>query len=223
MTPTARGGMARRHGGWTRGLRRTAVALAAPPLAAALAYGMARESAHGSLGHWGFFLGGLVLPLVLLGGHAALAARRGARLISLSALPAGLGALCALASVGQSALEERGVEISCVVLKVTEHTETESSMDADGHWTTRSSTSYDHHLDCPAGGPEHLDSPARLGKEGEPLAVLYDPQGKVSPGAAGHLHGWGLRTTAAVAVAAAVLLGLAGGIREAYEQRGRTP
>ncbi|MEU8464018.1 hypothetical protein [Streptomyces sp. NPDC029003] len=223
MTPIARGGMARRHGGWARGLRRTAVALAAPPLAAALAFGAARESAYGSLGDWGFFLGGLLLPLVLLGWHAALAARRGARLVSLSALPAGLGALCAFVSVGQSALEERGVDISCVVLKVTEHTETESTRDADGHWTSRSSTSYDHRLDCPAGGPEHLNTPARLAKEGESLTVLYDPRGKVSPRAAGDVHGWGLRATAAVAVAAAVLLGLAGGIREAYEKRGLRP
>ncbi|MFD7258791.1 hypothetical protein [Streptomyces sp. NPDC059874] len=215
--------MASWHGGWARGLWRTAVALAAPPLAAALAFGVAWESAYGSVGTWGFFLGGLLLPLVLLGWHAALASRRGASLIALSALPAGLGAILALASVGHSTLEDRGVEISCIVLKVTEHTETESSMDADGHWTSTTRTSYDHRLDCPAGGPKHLDMPSRLAKEGESLAVVHDPQGKVSPRAAGDVHGWGLRTAAEVAVGAAVLLGLAGGIREAYEKRRRRP
>ncbi|MEW5529840.1 hypothetical protein [Streptomyces virginiae] len=79
--------MAGWQGGWARGLWRTAVALAAPPLAAALAFGVAWQSAYGSLGDWGFILGGLLLPLLLLGGHAALAARRGASLIALSALP----------------------------------------------------------------------------------------------------------------------------------------
>ncbi|MFE1415222.1 hypothetical protein ACFW6F_31160 [Streptomyces sp. NPDC058746] len=215
--------MARWHGGWGRGLARTTMALAAPPLAAALAFGVARESAYGSLGTWGFFLGGLLLPLVLLGWHAALASRRGAALVALSALPAGFGAILALASVGHSALEDRGVEISCVVLKVTEHTETDSSMDADGHWTSTTRTSYDHRLDCPAGGPEHLDTSSRLAKEGESLAVLRDPLDKVSPRAAGDVHGWGLRTAAEVTVGAAMLLGLAGGIREAYEKRLRRP
>ncbi|WP_158880181.1 hypothetical protein [Streptomyces sp. NRRL F-4428] len=211
--------MAGGHGGWRRGLSRTAVALAVPPLAAALAYGVAWKSAYGTLGSWGFFLAGLLLPLVLLGWHAACAARRGASLIAVSALPAGLGAILALASVGHSVLEDRGVEISCVVLKVTEHTETDSSMDAQGHWTSTTRTSYDHRLDCPAGGPEHLDTPSRLAKEGESLAVLHDPQGKVSPRAAGDVHGWGMRTAAQVAVGTAVLMGLAGGIREAYEKR----
>ncbi|MGW6407127.1 hypothetical protein ACWF95_08145 [Streptomyces vinaceus] len=211
--------MAGWHGGWARGLWRTAVALAAPPLTAALAFEVAWESAYGSLPTWGFFLGGLLLPLLLLGWHAALATRRGASLIALSALPAGLGALLALASVGHSALEDRGVEISCTVLKVTEHTQTESSMDAQGHWTSTTRTSYDHRLDC----PEHMDSPSRLAKQGESLAVVHDPQGKVSPRAAGDVHGWGLRTAAEVAVGAAVLLGLAGGIREAYEKRRRRP
>ncbi|MFF2788927.1 hypothetical protein ACFVT6_19505 [Streptomyces sp. NPDC058049] len=111
--------------------------------------GVAWGSAYGSLGDWGFFLCGLLLPLVLLGRHAALAARRGASLIALSALPAGLGAILALASVGHSALEDRGVEISCLVLKVTEHTETESSMDAEGHWTSTPRTSYDHRRSAP--------------------------------------------------------------------------
>ncbi|WP_448701893.1 hypothetical protein [Streptomyces avidinii] len=83
------------------------MALAAPPLTAAVAYGVAWKSAYGSLDNWGFFLGGLLLPLVLLGWHAALAARRGASLIALSALPAGLGAILALVSVGHSALEDR--------------------------------------------------------------------------------------------------------------------
>ncbi|MFJ3913672.1 hypothetical protein [Streptomyces vinaceus] len=215
--------MAGWHGGWARGLWRTAVALAAPPLAAALAFTVAWESAYGSLATWGFFLGGLLLPLVLLGWHAALATRRGASLIALSALPAGLGAILALASVGHSTLEDRGVEISCIVLKVTEHTETDSSMDAQGHWTSTTRTSYDHRLDCPAGGPEHMDSPSRLAKPGESLAVVHDPRGKVSPRAAGDVHGWGLRTAAEVAVGVAVLLGLAGGIREAYEKRRRRP
>ncbi|WP_405427212.1 hypothetical protein [Streptomyces erythrochromogenes] len=215
--------MAGRHGGWARGLWRTAVALVAPPLAAALAFGVAWESAYGSLGDWGFFLGGLLLPLVLLGWHAALATRRGASLIALSALPAGLGAILALTSVGHSALEDRGVEISCLVLKVTEHTETETSMDAEGHWTSTTRTSYDHRLGCPAGGPEHLDASSRLAKEGESLAVVHDPQGKVSPRAAGDVHGWGLRTAAEAAVGVAVLLGLAGGIREAYQKRRRRP
>ncbi|MER6202271.1 hypothetical protein ABT234_33515 [Streptomyces sp. NPDC001586] len=199
------------------------MALAAPPLTAALAFWVAWESAYGSLGNWGLFLGGLLLPLVLLGWHAALATRRGASLIALSALPAGLGVILALASVGHSALEDRGVEISCIVLKVTEHTETESSMDAEGHWTSTTRTSYDHRLNCPAGGPEHLDTPSRLAKEGESLAVVHDPQGKVSPRAAGDVHGRGLRTAAEVAVGAAALLGLAGGIREAYEKRRRRP
>ncbi|GGQ12608.1 hypothetical protein GCM10010215_42010 [Streptomyces virginiae] len=215
--------MAGWQGGWARGLWRTAVALAAPPLAAALAFGVAWQSAYGSLGDWGFILGGLLLPLLLLGGHAALAARRGASLIALSALPAGLGAILAVASVGHSALEDRGVEISCLVLKVTEHTETESSMDSEGHWTSTTRTSYDHRLGCPAGGPEHLDAASRLAKEGESLAVVHDPEGKVSPRAAGDVHGWGLRTAAAVAVGAAVLLGLAGGIGEAYRKRRRRP
>ncbi|MER6780769.1 MULTISPECIES: hypothetical protein [unclassified Streptomyces] len=215
--------MAGWHGGWARGLWRTAVALAAPPLTAALAFGVAEESAYGSLGTWGFFLGGLLLPLVLLGWHAALATRRGASLIALSALPAGLGAVLALVSVGHSTLEDRGVETSCIVLKVTEHTQTESSMDAQGHWTSTTRTSYDHHLDCPAGGPEHLDTPSPLAKQGESLEVVHDPQGKVSPRAAGDIHGRGLRTTAEVAVVAAALLGLAGGIREAHEKRRRRP
>ncbi|MGW7029558.1 hypothetical protein ACWGFX_20605 [Streptomyces xanthophaeus] len=215
--------MAGWQGGWARGLWRTAVALAVPPLTAALAFGVAWASAYGSLGRSGFFLGGLLLPLVLLGWHAAVAARRGASLIALSALPAGLGAILALVSVGHSALEDRGVEISCIVLKVTEHTRTESSMDADGHWTSTTRTSYDHRLDCPPGGPEHLDMPSRLAKEGELLAVVHDPQGKVSPRAAGDVHGRGLRTAAEVTVGAAVLLGLAGGIREAYEKRRRRP
>ncbi|MCY0929029.1 hypothetical protein OTB20_23060 [Streptomyces sp. H27-H1] len=211
--------MAGWHGGWGRGIWRTAVALAAPPLTAALALGVAWESANGSLGTWGFFLGGLLLPLVLLGWHAALAARRGASVIAFSALPAGLGAILALASVGHSVLEDRGVEISCVVLQVTERTRTESSMDAEGHWTTTTRTSYDHRLDCPAGGPEHLDTPSRLAKEGESLTVVHDPLGKASPRAAGDVHGWGMRTAAEVAVGAAVLLGLAGGIQEAYKKR----
>ncbi|MGW6874698.1 hypothetical protein ACWGVR_12845 [Streptomyces xanthophaeus] len=215
--------MAGWQGGWARGLWRTAVALAVPPLTAALAFWVAWESAYGSLGSSGFFLGGLLLPLVLLGWHAAVAGRRGASLIALSALPAGLGAILALVSVGHSALEDRGVEISCIVLKVTEHTRTESSMDADGHWTSTTRTSYDHRLDCPPGGPEHLDMPSRLAKEGELLAVVHDPQGKVSPRAAGDVHGRGLRTAAEVTVGAAVLLGLAGGIREAYEKRRRRP
>ncbi|MFD7554519.1 hypothetical protein ACFV9E_08255 [Streptomyces sp. NPDC059835] len=215
--------MARRHGGWIRGLARTATALAAPPLAAALAFAVAWESAYGSLATWELILGGLLLPLVLLGWHAALASRRGASVIALSALPAGLGAILALASVGHSVLEDRGVEISCVVLKVTQHTETDSSMDAEGHWTSTTRTSYDHRLDCPAGGPEHLDTPSRLAEEGESLAVVHDPQGKVSPRAAGDVHGWGLRTAAEVAVGTAMLLGLAGGIREAYEKRRRRP
>ncbi|GHE63707.1 hypothetical protein CP980_33280 [Streptomyces vinaceus] len=215
--------MAGWQGGWARGLWRTAAASAAPPLAAALAFEVAWESAYGSLATWGFLLGGLLLPLVLLGWHAALATRRGASLIALSALPAGLGAILALASVGHSALEDRGVEISCIVLKVTEHTETESSTDAQGHWTSTTRTSYDHRLDCPPGGPEHMDSPSRLAKQGESLAVVHDPQGKVSPRAAGDVHGWGLRTAAEVAIGAAVLLGLAGGIREAYEKRRRRP
>ncbi|MFJ9547292.1 hypothetical protein [Streptomyces erythrochromogenes] len=215
--------MAGRHGGWARGLWRTTVALVAPPLAAALAFGVAWKSAYGSLGDWGFFLGGLLLPLVLLGWHAALAARRGASLIALSALPAGLGAILALTSVGHSALEDRGVEISCLVLKVTEHTETETSMDAEGHWTSTTRTSYDHRLDCPAGGPEHLDASSRLAKEDESLAVVHDPQGKVSARAAGDVHGWGLRTAAEAAIGVAVLLGLAGGIREAYQKRRRRP
>ncbi|MFD9725069.1 hypothetical protein [Streptomyces sp. NPDC059072] len=215
--------MARWHGGWIRGLSRTATALAAPPLAAALAFGVAWESAYGSLGTWAFFLGGLLLPLALLGRHAALAARRGAPLIALSALPAGLGAILALTSVGHGVLEDRGVEIGCVVLKITEHTETDSSMDAEGHWTSTTRTSYDHLLDCPAGGPEHLDTASRPVKEGESLAVVYDPQGKVSPRAAGDVHGWGLRTAAGIAVGTAMLLGLAGGIREAYEKRRRRP
>lgn len=215
--------MARWHGGWGRGLARTAVAVAAPPLAAALAFAVAWESAYGSLGNWASILGGLLLPLGLLGWHAALAARRRASLISLSALPAGLGAILALASVGHSVLEDRGVEISCVVLKVTEHTETDSSMDAEGHWTSTTRTSYDHRLDCPAGGPQHLDTPSRLAKEGGSVAVVHDPQGKVSPRAAGDVHGWGLRTAAEVAVGAAVLLALAGGIQEAYEKRQRRP
>ncbi|MEU3725278.1 hypothetical protein [Streptomyces sp. NPDC031705] len=215
--------MAGWQGGWGRGLWRTALAVAAPPLAAALAFGVAWESAYGPLGTWEFFLGGLLLPLALLGWHAARAARRGASLISLSALPAGFGAFFALVSVGHSALEDRGVEISCVVLEVSKHTRTESSTDAQGHWTSTTRTLYDHHLDCPAGGPEHLDIPSRLAEEGESLAVLRDPQGKVSPRAAGDAHGWGLRTAAAVTVGAAVLLGLAGGIREAYEKRRRRP
>ncbi|WP_158721230.1 hypothetical protein [Streptomyces sp. NRRL S-241] len=199
------------------------MALAAPPLAAALAFGVARQSAYGSLGNWGFFLGGVLLPLVLLGWHAAVAARREASLIALSALPAALGAILALASVGHSTLEDRGVEISCVVLKVTERTETETSMDAEGHWTSTTRTSYDHRLDCPTGGPEYLNTPSQLAKEGESLAVVHDPQGKVSPRAAADVHGRGMRTAAAVAVGTAVLLGLAGGIREAYEKRRRRP
>ncbi|MGW7317730.1 hypothetical protein [Streptomyces sp. NPDC054865] len=215
--------MAGGQGGWARGLRRTAVALAAPPLAAALAFGVARESAYGSLGSWWFFLGGLLLPLVLLGWHAALAARRGASLVALSALPAGLGAVLALVSVGHSTLEERGIEIDCIVLKVTERTETDSSMDAEGHWTSTTRTSYDHRLDCPAGGPAYLNTPSRPAKVGDSLAVVHDPQGKVSPRAAGDVHGQGMRTAAAVAVGTAVLLGLVGGIREAYEKRRRRP
>ncbi|MFG2621848.1 hypothetical protein ACGFXC_29940 [Streptomyces sp. NPDC048507] len=215
--------MAGWQGGWARGLWRTGVALAAPPLAAALAFWAARESAYGSLGSWAFVLVGLLAPLLLLVVHAARAGRRGAELISLSALPAGLGAVLALMSVGHSVLEDRGVEISCVVLEVTEHTETESSMDAEGRWTSTTSTSYDHRLDCPSGGPEHLDSPSRLAKEGTSLAVVFDPRGKVSPQAAGDVHGWGLRTAAEVTVAAAVLMGLAGGIREAYGKRRRRP
>ncbi|MER6257689.1 hypothetical protein ABT224_40850 [Streptomyces sp. NPDC001584] len=69
-------------------------------------------------------------------------------------------------------------------------------MDAEGHWTSTTRTSYDHRLECPAGGPEHLDTPSRLAKEGESLAVVRDPQGKVSPMAAGDVHGRGLRTAA---------------------------
>ncbi|MEU6310694.1 hypothetical protein [Streptomyces sp. NPDC047014] len=125
--------------------------------------------------------------------------------------------------MGHSVLEDRGVEISCVVLKVTERTETESSMDAQGHWTSTTRTSYDHRLDCPAGGPESLNTASRLAKEGESLAVVRDPQGKVSPRAAGDVHGWGTRVAAAVAVGVAVLLGLAGGIQEAYRKRGQRP
>ncbi|MET9700840.1 hypothetical protein ABZY31_28550 [Streptomyces sp. NPDC006529] len=215
--------MAGWHGGWARGLWRTAVALAAPPLSAALAFGVARWSAYGSLGNWGFILAGLLLPPALLGWHAARAARRRAPLVALSALPAGIGAFLALVSVGHSALEDRGVEIRCVVLKVTERTWTESSTDAQGHPTSTTRTSYDHRLDCPAGGPKHLDVPGRLAKEGESLAVLYDPQGKVSPRAAGDVHGRGLRTAAEGMVGVAMLMGLAGGIREAYEKRRRRP
>lgn len=102
-------------------------------------------------------------------------------------------------------------------------------MDSEGHWTTTTRTSYDHRRDCPAGGPEHLDTPSRLAKEGQSLTVVHDPQGKVSPRAAGVVHGWGLRTAAAVAVAVAVavgvavLLGLVGVIQEAYEKRRRRP
>ncbi|MGW7348877.1 hypothetical protein [Streptomyces sp. NPDC054854] len=184
----------------------------------------ARESAYGSLGSWWFFLGGLLLPLVLLGWHAALAARRGASLIALSALLAGLGAVLALVSVGHSTLEERGIEIDCIVLKVTERTETDSSMDdAEGHWAYTTRTSYDHRLDCPAGGPEYLNTPSRSAKVDDSLAVVHDPQGKVSPQAAGDVHGQGMRTAAAVAVGTAVLLGLVGGVREAYEKRRRRP
>ncbi|MFE0012824.1 hypothetical protein ACFVZX_41130, partial [Streptomyces erythrochromogenes] len=95
--------MAGRHGGWARGLGRTAVALAAPPLAAALAFAVAWESAYGSLGDWGFLLGGLLLPLVLLGWHAALGAGRGGPLIARSARPAGLAAIRARARGGASA------------------------------------------------------------------------------------------------------------------------
>ncbi|MFD8637995.1 hypothetical protein, partial [Streptomyces sp. NPDC059656] len=68
-----------------------------------------------------------------------------------------------------------------------------------------------------------LDTPSRLAAEGESLAVVHDPQGKVSPRAAGDVHGWGLRTAAEVAVGTAMLLGLAGGVREAYEKRRRRP
>ncbi|MFJ1867425.1 hypothetical protein ACIOD1_22675 [Streptomyces sp. NPDC088097] len=192
-------------------------------MTAALAFGVAWESANKSLGNWGFFLGGLLLPLVLLGWHAALASRRGASLIALSTLPAGLGAILALASAGQSALEDRGVEINCVVLQVTEHTDTQSSLDADGHWTTTSRTSYDHRLDCPAGGPDHLDIPSRLPKEGQSLTVVHDPQGKVSPRAAGDVHGSGLRTAAEITIGTAALLGLAGGVHEAYTKRRQRP
>ncbi|MER6217945.1 hypothetical protein ACWC5F_13415 [Streptomyces sp. NPDC001272] len=216
--------MAGWHGGWARGIGRTTVALAAPPLAAALAFGVARESAYGRVSAWWVsLLGGLLLPLLLLGGHAALAVRRKAGVIALSAIPAGLGALLALASVGHSVLEDRGVEISCVVLKVTQHTETDSSMDADGHWTTTSRTAYDHLLRCPPGGPAHLDTSSRLAKEGEALPVLYDPRGRVSARAAVEVHGWGLRTAAVVTVGVAALLGLAGGVVEAYQKRGRRP
>ncbi|MFF5705611.1 hypothetical protein ACFY7H_24435 [Streptomyces sp. NPDC012794] len=215
--------MAGRQGGWARGLWRTAVAVAVPPLTAGLAFGVAWASAYGSLNGWWFFLGGLLLPLVLLGWHAVVAARRRASLISLSAVPAGFGALLALVSVGHLTLEDRGVEISCVVLKVTERTETDSSMDSQGHWTTTTRTSYGHRLDCPAGGPEHLSAPVRLAEEGALLAVVHDPQGKVSPRAAGHVQGRGMRTVAGVLVGAAVLLGLAGGIREAYEKRRPRP
>ncbi|MFG2669027.1 hypothetical protein ACGFY6_32910 [Streptomyces sp. NPDC048387] len=215
--------MAGWDGGWARGIGRTAVAVAAPLLAASLAFGAAWESAYGRLGGWGYLLGGVLLPLLLLGGHAALAARREAGVIAASALPAGLGAMLALVSAGHSVLEDRGVEISCVVLKVTQRTETDSSMDADGHWTTTSRTSYGHLLRCPAGGPTELAAFARLAKEGQALAVVYDPQGRVAPLAARHVHGGGMRVAAGVTVGAAVLLGLAGGVHEAYQKRGRRP
>ncbi|MFF4497399.1 hypothetical protein [Streptomyces sp. NPDC001546] len=215
--------MAGWDGGWARGIGRTAVAVAAPVLAAAVAFGARWEAAYGGLADWVWVLGGVVLPMLLLGGHAALASRRDAGLVAGSALPALLGAFLALAAVDPGVLEERGVEIDCAVLKVTRNTTMESSTDSNGHWTTTSRTSYDHLLRCPPGGPTHLDASWRLAEEGETLPVLYDPRGEVPPMAVVDVHGGAMRVAAGVAVGAAALMGLAGGLVEAYEKRERRP
>ncbi|WP_159047366.1 hypothetical protein [Streptomyces sp. XY332] len=113
---------------------------------------------------------------------------------------------------GHGALEDRGVQVSCVVLEVTEHTETDSSMDAEGHWTDTTRTSYDQRRYCPAGGgrPGAPGHPSRLAQGGESRALLHDPQGKVSraggrrgraPGA-GRRNPGGVRETAPQAAAA---------------------
>ncbi|MEU8432596.1 hypothetical protein AB0F18_06720 [Streptomyces sp. NPDC029216] len=210
--------MAGRAGTWWRAIWRTVLALGVPPLAAALAFGVAREWAYGSLNGWLTFLAGLLLPLLLLGGHAALAGSRGALLVALSAVPAGVGVFLTLSAVDAGVLADRGVEVDCVVLEVTKHTKTDSSMDANGHWTTSTTTSYDHRLSCPAGPTDHMEAGSRLAKEGETLALVYDPRGKAITELARDLHPRGMRTAAEVAVGAAVLLGLAGAVREAREE-----
>ncbi|MEU8776872.1 hypothetical protein [Streptomyces sp. NPDC048606] len=183
-------------------------AVALPAVAGGLAYACARGRALGTLSSGWALTGilvaaGLGVVVFLFGlGNDSFASH-------LAGLATLAGVFLVSGHVEHAVLEDRGVEVVCVVRGVDRRVETSTSTDAQGHTTTTTNTYYDHRLDCPPGGPSELNGRnSRLGAVGDDLAVVHDPRGKVAPQPARSLDPGGLRTWALVALGAALLLGV---------------
>ncbi|MEU9377611.1 hypothetical protein AB0D94_28095 [Streptomyces sp. NPDC048255] len=183
-----------------------------PFVVGGLAYACSRGQALGTLST-GWAITGIVVAAAL----GAVVFLFGLGSDSFAAHLAGLAALIGVflvsGHVQHAVLEERGVEIICVVRDVDRRVETSTSTDAQGHSTTTTSTYYDHKLDCPLGGPDELNGRnSKLAEVGADLAVVHDPRGKVSPEPARSLDPGGLRTWALIALGASLLLGVGAAI-----------
>ncbi|MBT2542903.1 hypothetical protein J7E99_19875 [Streptomyces sp. ISL-44] len=188
------------------------VAITFPLVVGGLAYACSRGQALGALSK-GWAITGIVVAAAL--GVAVFLFGLGSDSFAshLAGLAALIGVFLVSGHVEHAVLEERGVEISCVVREVDRRVETSTSTDAEGHTTTTTTTYYDHKLDCPLGGPDELDGrKSKLAEVGADLAVVYDPRGKVSPQPARSLDPGGMRMWVLIALCASLLLGVGAAI-----------
>ncbi|MFG2291902.1 hypothetical protein [Streptomyces sp. NPDC048603] len=187
-------------------------ALVFPALVGGLAYVCARGQALGTLSDgWavtGTAVAMLVTVVVFLFGLGS-----DSFASNLAGAAAFIGVLLVTGAVGHSVLAERGVEVTCVVRGIDVRTEVSWTTDAQGHSTSETRTYYDHDLDCPPGGPDELDGRSgRAAEVGAELAVVYDPQGKVSPMPARSVDPDARRMWALIALGASTLLAVAGAL-----------
>lgn len=109
---------------------------------------------------------------------------------------------CASWSIENRARKERGIEVTCTVIAITQ----ESRPTGDG---TGSETYYLHRIACPPGGPSSVTSGTREAEPGHRLRVVYDPENRLHPTTETSPVDWHLTATiAAIALAASLALNI---------------
>ncbi|GLU48865.1 hypothetical protein Nans01_32160 [Nocardiopsis ansamitocini] len=176
-------------------------AVAAPLLVAAVLLGFLMLSAYGPGGRWwatiGYVTAFCILAVSLLRGTPAF-------------LP---GALVFLA-IGTTAtafenwvLADRGRVADCTVLDVDTRVVTLTRTDVDDYGFTTDTVHYDYRLDCLGGAPATLTTGSPAHRADRPLAVAYDPGGRVDPKPQAHVDidsAW----WAAGLIAASIIVGV---------------
>jgi hypothetical protein len=182
------------------------IALVQPVLVVGLTLGGAYLNAYGSP-ILGFVLSfaGMVAWVFSIALHAPM----GIIFLSSIALMIAWGATWVGVETG--VLHDRGVRTTCTVLDVSKRTETHTTYNGDGDWSTTTHTYYDHDLRCTDDHINSMTLSSRAADDGQQLDVIYDPADRVGAQPADHVSdGFGAARVSGVALAVSVFLRVIG-------------